>query len=103
MKIFRMKIVAKRQVTIPTELLKSLRIREGDYLEVQAEDGKKVLKLRGLTLAPTSYFSKDVLRKLHNRAAEIEGAGYPEVQDVSELPTKRVGKEERTKTAGHGV
>jgi AbrB family looped-hinge helix DNA binding protein len=89
---FRMKIVSKRQVTIPAGLLELLHIREGDYLEVEVGESKREPTLRGLTLAPTSYFPDKVLKKLDQRAAEIKKGAYGEVQEVSKLPTERANR-----------
>ena len=93
---FRMKIVSKRQITVPQELLDYLHIREGDYLEFIAEDGKEV-RVSALRLAPTDFFSEKVLSKLDQRERDLDKGGK-EVRDLSSLPTKRP----REMKAGHG-
>ena len=93
---FKMKVVAKRQVTVPTRLLELLHIHEGDYLEVVVESGKRELTLRGLALAPTSYFSDEVLKKLSAREADIRQGKYRELEDASKLPAARAKAAMRT-------
>jgi AbrB family looped-hinge helix DNA binding protein len=93
---FKVKVVAKRQVTIPKQLLDLLRIGEGDYLEFVGEEGKKELRVSGLTLAPTNLFSDEVLTKLDQRERDIERGRRREVRDLSTLTADRALK------AGHG-
>lgn len=97
---FRMKVVSKRQITLPQQLLDLLRIHEGDFLEfIAADDGN--VKVNGLKLAPTQYFSSAVLSKLDEREADIEqGKHDPEVRDLSKLAARRGVL--KTRNARHG-
>jgi bifunctional DNA-binding transcriptional regulator/antitoxin component of YhaV-PrlF toxin-antitoxin module len=69
--IYRLKIVSKRQVTIPQMLLNSLQLREGDELEIEVE-GTRVLSLRPLKLVPVDFFSQDALTKLEQRVIDAD-------------------------------
>jgi antitoxin component of MazEF toxin-antitoxin module len=72
--VFRLKIVSKRQVTIPLLMLEQLHLQEGDELEVEIENGA-VVGLRPLKLVPTNFFSDDMLRKLEQRSRSMD-AGH---------------------------
>jgi len=69
--IFRLKIVSKRQVTLPARLLEVLHLKEGDELEI-GTDGVAINFVRPLKLVPTSLFSREILRQLDEREATID-------------------------------
>ena len=88
--IFRLKIVSKRQVTLPQLMLEALHLREGDELEVQVEDGE-VVAVRPLKLVPATFFTKRMLKVLENRSKSMEAgdtarAGRPEETGMSKAP-----------------
>jgi bifunctional DNA-binding transcriptional regulator/antitoxin component of YhaV-PrlF toxin-antitoxin module len=68
--VFRLKIVSKRQVTLPVRLLNRLHLREGDEIEIGTL-GETVSFVRPLKLFPTSLFSPEVLRQLDEREASM--------------------------------
>lgn len=69
--IFRLKIVSKRQVTLPQLLLEALRLREGDELEIEVENGE-VISVRPLKLVPATFFTRDMLRLLESRSESMD-------------------------------
>lgn len=68
---FRLKVVSKRQVTLPQLLLERLHIAEGDELEVEVEDGE-ILAVRPMKLVPANLFSPGMLRKLEERSRDMD-------------------------------
>lgn len=68
--IFRLKIVAKRQVTIPQVLMERLHLEEGDELELEINDHDEVA-LRPMKVVPVQLFSREMLAKLKNRAQKM--------------------------------
>ncbi len=71
MGFFRVKIGAKRQITIPQLLMDRLLLKEGDELEFQIEGGK-IQAVRPLKLVPLEYFDSQTLAELNERAAQID-------------------------------
>jgi len=84
---FRMKIAAKRQVTLPQKLVSNLHLREGDEIEIVTE-GSSVVDFRPMKLVPTSFFTEEVLQKLEQREHEFKTGGGFEVRNTSELRDK---------------
>jgi AbrB family looped-hinge helix DNA binding protein len=68
---FRVKIVSKRQVTLPQLLLERLHLAEGDELEFEVDEGE-IVRVRPLKLVPTNYFSPELLARLNARAEGID-------------------------------
>jgi len=68
---FRLKVVSKRQVTLPQLLLEKLHLEEGDELEVEVADGT-IVAVRPLKLVPTDFFSDRLLQKLEERSRSME-------------------------------
>jgi AbrB family looped-hinge helix DNA binding protein len=68
---FRLKIVSKRQVTIPHLMLEKLHLREGDELEVEIDDGV-IVAVKPLKLVPTDFFSDHMLHKLEERSRSMD-------------------------------
>jgi AbrB family looped-hinge helix DNA binding protein len=98
---FRLKVVSKRQVTIPQLMLEKLHMQEGDELEVEIEDST-IVALRPLKLVPTNFFSDGMLQKLEERSRSMDAgrkAHQPELtaddpRIRSRIPDKmHIGKE----------
>ena len=68
--IFRLKIVSKRQITIPQILMMKLHLAEGDELEIEVRDDT-IVAVRPLKLVPTQLFTSDMLQKLQRRAEKM--------------------------------
>jgi bifunctional DNA-binding transcriptional regulator/antitoxin component of YhaV-PrlF toxin-antitoxin module len=68
---FRLKLVSKRQITVPQLMLEKLRMQEGDELEFQIEEGS-IVAVRPLKLVPTEFFSESMLRKLEERSRSMD-------------------------------
>src|SRR5271166_1071080 len=83
--IFRLKIVSKRQVTLPQLMLEALHLREGDELEVEVDDGE-VVAIRPLKLVPTTFFTKRMLKLLKDRSTRMD-AGDTARADRSQQDT----------------
>ena len=67
---FRVKIVSKRQVTLPQLMLRDLHLEEGDELEFEVESGK-IRAVRALKVVPAEYFPPDVLEMIRQRRQEM--------------------------------
>lgn len=82
---FRLKIGAKRQVTLPQLLLNRLSLKEGDELEFEITD-EKIQTVRALKLVPLEYFDSKTLAVLKQRAAQIDRPAYvpPVLQEEEE-------------------
>jgi len=74
-------------------MLEKLRIREGDELEVEVEDGN-VVAVRPLKLVPTDFFSAGMLRKLEERSRSMDAghkAHEPEITAATALGSRPSG------------
>lgn len=71
---YRLKIVSKRQITLPQLMLEKLRLQEGDELEVEVENGN-ILAVRPLKLVPADFFTDNMLRQLEERSKSMD-AGH---------------------------
>ncbi len=88
--VFRIRVAARRQVTLPEELLELLRIDEGDTLEIRV-DKNMISGGYGLKLVPTSLFDDELMVRLREREKEIaQGTGIA-AKNADEL----VGRLER--------
>jgi AbrB family looped-hinge helix DNA binding protein len=68
---FRLKIVSKRQVTIPQLMLEKLHLREGDEIEVEIDDAN-IVAVRPLKLVPADFFSDTILQQLEERSKSMD-------------------------------
>jgi bifunctional DNA-binding transcriptional regulator/antitoxin component of YhaV-PrlF toxin-antitoxin module len=68
---FRLKIVSKRQLTIPQLMLEKLHMSAGDEFEVEV-DGATIVAVRPLKLVPTDFFNDSMLRKLEERSKSMD-------------------------------
>ncbi len=84
---FRLKIAAKRQVTLPQKLVSMLHLQEGDEIEIVTE-GSNVVDFRPMKLVPTSFFTEEILQKLERRERELKSGGGFEVNNTSELRSR---------------
>ncbi|MGD0990711.1 MAG: AbrB/MazE/SpoVT family DNA-binding domain-containing protein [Candidatus Sulfotelmatobacter sp.] len=85
--VFRIRVAARRQVTLPEELMRLLRIDEGDTLEISVEKNA-ISGGYGLKLAPTSLFDDDLIARLHERENQIEQGLSVRGRDKEELAAK---------------
>jgi bifunctional DNA-binding transcriptional regulator/antitoxin component of YhaV-PrlF toxin-antitoxin module len=81
---FRVKIAAKRQVTLPQMMLQQLGLEEGDELEFSVADGA-IRAVRPYRTVPLDYFPPNVLRMIAQRTKEMEkgeDGSYVQLQDA---------------------
>ncbi len=71
---YRLKIVSKRQITLPQLMLEKLRLQEGDEIEVEIENGN-ILAVRPLKLIPVEFFTDTLQRQLEERSKSMD-AGH---------------------------
>ena len=79
----RVRVGAKRQVTLPTRAARALRVREGDYLEVRVKDDK--IELVPLAMVPRdqAWFWTREWQAKEKEAEKARAAGdYIEYKDV---------------------
>jgi bifunctional DNA-binding transcriptional regulator/antitoxin component of YhaV-PrlF toxin-antitoxin module len=69
--LFQLKIVGKRQVTLPQRLLEVLHLGEGDGFQVEVRDGK-ISAIRPLKLIPTDLFTPEILLELDQREQQLD-------------------------------
>ncbi len=86
---YRLKIVSKRQITLPQLMLEKLHLQEGDELEVEVEDGN-ILAVRPLKLVPADFFTDTMLRQLQERSKSMD-AGH-KTREVKVQVVKLSGK-----------
>lgn len=60
------KIIRHGQITLPAELRRALNLAEGDYLEVELEDGRIVLKPK------TVLDRNEAIQKLHELMDRVQ-------------------------------
>jgi len=83
--VFKLKVAARRQVTLPQRVLDLLNLSEGDVLEITVH-GDSIVG-RGLKLMPSRLFTPEILEQLRKREAELsEGEGIEMTKD--ELASK---------------
>lgn len=87
---YRLKIVSKRQITLPQMLLEKLHLREGDELEVEVEDGN-IVAVRPLKLVPVDFFNDTILHQLEERSKSMD-AGRKVYEPKASLATKPAGR-----------
>jgi len=95
---FRIKIAARRQITLPEQLLELLRIDEGDTLEI-CVDRNVISGGCGLKLMPTSLFDEALMARLREREREIALGSGIKVNDAEELAVK-LGRKPVLATSG---
>jgi bifunctional DNA-binding transcriptional regulator/antitoxin component of YhaV-PrlF toxin-antitoxin module len=86
METFRVRIAARRQITLPGRVLELLHLDEGDVLEISVEGG--CIRARGLKLVPTNLFTPELLEKLEQRDQETDGEAALEVADSRDIASK---------------
>lgn len=84
---FRLKVAARRQTTLPQDLLDSLLLGEGDVLELNVQ-GSSIVSGRGLKLLPTNLFTSEMVEQLHKREQEIARGRNLEAENTKDLLTK---------------
>jgi bifunctional DNA-binding transcriptional regulator/antitoxin component of YhaV-PrlF toxin-antitoxin module len=83
---FKLKIAARRQITVPNRLLALLGLKEGDIIEITVEGNSFVG--RGLRLVPTTLFTPEIESALRQREAEMNSGKSVEAKDVSDLMSR---------------
>ena len=96
---FRLKIGAKRQVTLPQLLLERLLLSEGDELEFQVSGGK-IEAVRTLKLVPLDYFDEATLSDLKARAAQMDRTATP--AEASKRRAERPARVSARRAGGEG-
>lgn len=83
--LFRLKIAAKRQVTLPQRLLNALHLSEGDEIRLQVNDGQ-IAAVEACKVVPTRLFTPEVLKELAVRESEIAAGNAVEIdpEEVAE-------------------
>jgi len=84
---FRIRVAARRQVTLPTRVLEILNVGEGDVLEISV-DKNVICGGRGLKLMPASLFDDDLMQLLEKREREIAAGKSIKAKDTQELTAK---------------
>lgn len=68
--LFRLKIAAKRQVTLPQRLLNQLQLSEGDEIRLEVADGQ-IVSVEACKVVPTRLFTPEIREQLAEREAEM--------------------------------
>ena len=79
--LFRLKIVGKRQITLPPRMMNALKLDEGDELQVEVWNGQ-IKAVRPLKLVPTDLFTPDLLSKLNEREMEVQSGNRTAVDEA---------------------
>jgi bifunctional DNA-binding transcriptional regulator/antitoxin component of YhaV-PrlF toxin-antitoxin module len=90
---FRLKVAARRQVTIPGRLLELLQLGEGDILEIEVEGN--AIRGTALKLVPATLFTPDIVEVLKRREVEMGTGQGSEAKDTKEL-LARMSKKSKT-------
>ena len=85
--VFRLKVAARRQVTLPQEVLDLLNLSEGDVIEVTVQ-GDSIVG-RGLKLVPSHLFTPEILEQLRRREEEMSEEEALEVGDKQEAISRK--------------
>ena len=84
--VFKLKVAARRQVTVPQRVLDLLHLSEGDVLEISVQGNS--ISGRGLKLVPTNLFTPEMLGQLQQREAEMDKGFGIQATDKDELVSK---------------
>ena len=93
---FRLKIVSKRQITVPQRMLNLLHLSEGDELQIDVANNQ-IQTARALKAVPTDLFSPEMFRRLEEREAQMRNAPGEKI-DAAELK-KRSGRASALRSA----
>lgn len=69
------------QIAVPPEVLVSLGVSEGGYVDFDLVEG--LWRISGRRPIAVNYFTPKIEQKLSHRQEEIEGGSYVEIKDVS--------------------
>ena len=83
---FRLKVAARRQVTLPQRLLRLLNLTEGDVLEISITGNS--FTGRALKLVPADLFTPERLNELQQREHQMAGGEGIEAKSKDELVSK---------------
>lgn len=89
---FRVKIVAKRQVTLPHQMLLQLGLKEGDELEFTVAGGA-IRGVRAFRSMPLDYFPPEALEMIDRRTKELDSGvdgGYIQLPGLAVGPSEPV-------------
>jgi bifunctional DNA-binding transcriptional regulator/antitoxin component of YhaV-PrlF toxin-antitoxin module len=105
--LFRLKIAAKRQVTVPQRLLNLLHLEEGDEIRLEVT-GDQITKVEACKVVPTHFFSPAVLKQIAMREAEPShgrSINPQQLINTAEVAGEQVTSANYAGTAdvGHGV
>lgn len=87
--LFRLKIAAKRQLTLPQQLLSALDLAEGDEIRIRVEGGR-IVAVQPCKSVPTSLLPDELLSKLRAREkllTEGKGIGLDEALEKISVRT----------------
>jgi len=80
------KVGARHQVTIPKEIVKKLRLKSGDYVEVTLEDSKVVIVPKAIVDREDAWFwSKEWQEKEREADEALAKGDYKEFDNVEDL------------------
>jgi len=83
---FRLKVAARRQVTLPQRVLRLLNLTEGDVLEISITGNS--FTGRGLKLVPAELFTPERLNELQQREHQMAAGEGIEAKSKDELISK---------------
>ena len=91
--VFRLRIVSKRQITIPQRMLNVLRLAEGDELQIHVDtDASKIVLAEARTSIPTDLFTPEIEQELNTRENQMRDTQRRKVRASELKPTmKSVG------------
>lgn len=69
--LFRLRIAAKRQITVPQRLMNALGLAEGDEIQIEVR-GNQIGDARACKVVPTHLFSSDIVAALEKREQEMQ-------------------------------
>jgi AbrB family looped-hinge helix DNA binding protein len=92
-KHYRLKLMAKGQMTVPASMRADLRMKQGDELELLLE-GDRIVGAQVLTPLPAEIFTPELLADLENRVRRFGAAGTLE-SGVDGIRTRVLQQAER--------
>ena len=95
---FRLRVAARRQVTLPPKVMRLLHVSEGDVIEISVEGNS--FTGRGLKLVPADLFPPERIEELKRRERQVQRGEVFEATDKEDLVAKL---EKRAIPVGSGV
>jgi len=96
--IFRAKVASDSPIALPTELVSSLHLNDGDEVEIST-DGTAITNICPVNITPSTFFPPGIVLALDQREMELEEQCEAGLRNASDLRAKLRGSVSRVNAA----